>query len=231
MTVTDTDTHDLEQQDPPRTSLFGRAFKIVVVVVLVGILVVVAGLATLLPHLSNPFKSRTTDRSQPALLLSIKDIARFDAATGNFQVLVDVQKDKSYLPDFIYNDRTLLVAAGSVDAYVDFSTIGAGDAVASADRKTATLYVPVPVLESPVLDLKKSYVYENQRGLVNRVGDVFSSDPNKLQAVYSLANQKLTAAAVSSKLVDAAETNTRTMLQHLLTALGFTTVTVTFRSA
>ncbi len=229
--MTDTDVQDTDAERAPRGSLFGRAFKGVVVVVLVGILVVVAGLAALIPHIHNPFKAQTIDRSQTPLLLSIKNIAKFDAATGNFQVLVDVQNDKSYIPDFIYNDRTLLVAAGSVDATVDFSTIGTGDAVASTDRKTATVTVPVPQLEKPVLDLKKSYVYSDSRGLVNRVTDVFSGDPNKLGKVYTLADQKLSAAAVSSKLVDTAEANTKTMLQKLLGALGFTTITVTFRSA
>ena len=61
-----------------------------------------------------PFGSRTTDRSQPVLLKSIKDLSRFTAAEGNFQEIVDVQKDSKYLPDFLVNDRTLFVAVGSV---------------------------------------------------------------------------------------------------------------------
>ena len=97
---------------------------LVALLVVVGLGLKVAGLW---PHLSNPFASKTTDRSQPTLLLSIQDLSRFEAASGNFQEVIDVQKDHSFIPDIIFNDRTLFVCVGSVDAYVDFSHIGQGD--------------------------------------------------------------------------------------------------------
>src|SRR5437762_1357519 len=104
---------------------------LVALVLVVGLGLKVAGL---LPHFSNPFAEKKTDRSQPTLLLSIQDLARFEAASGNFQEVIDVQRDRSYIPDIIFNDRTLFVCVGSVDAYVDFSDIGQGDIQDSADH-------------------------------------------------------------------------------------------------
>jgi hypothetical protein len=67
-----------------------------------------------------------------------------------------------------------------------------------------------------------------ERGLVNRIGDAFRSDPGKQQQVYALAQQRITEAARSSGLDERARQNTERMLESLFTRLGYTTVTVTF---
>ena len=48
----------------------------------------------LFPKLHNPFATQTTDRTGPVLLLSVKDLSRYVASEGNFQVLVDLQENK-----------------------------------------------------------------------------------------------------------------------------------------
>lgn len=205
-----------------------RIVKFAIVAGVVALLALVIGIAVALPHLSNPFKVRTIDRSQPVLLLSIEDIARFEAATGYFQVVVDVKHDLAYIPDVLFSEHSLFVASGSVNAFVDFSHLGAGAVNTSADNRTATITLPAPQLEAPSLDIAKSYVFSDSKGLVNKVQDMFNGDPNEQRSLYQLADQKITAAAISSHLIETAETNTRTMLEHLLGALGFTTITVNF---
>ena len=46
-----------------------------------------------------PPAEKTIDRSPAPLLLAMRDIAQYHAATGTFQVLVDVEHDTPYLPD------------------------------------------------------------------------------------------------------------------------------------
>jgi hypothetical protein len=208
-----------------------RFFTIGIVATVIAIVIVTIGIVAALPHLSNPFKAKTTDRTGPVLLLSIRDLARFEAASGNFQVIVDVQHDETYIPDFLYSERSLFVADGTVDAYVDFANIGAGDVVASADDKTATITLPAPAMEPPTIDPARSYVYSDSKGLVNHLQDLFSDDANKQQALYKLADQKIAQAAADSQLLAVAETNTRSMLIGFLKALGYTNVTVTFRAS
>jgi hypothetical protein len=183
-------------------------------------------LAGLWPSLHNPFGSKTTDRSQPTLLLSIQDLSRFEAASGNFQVIIDVQKDRKYIPDVVFSDRTLFVAAGSVDAYVDFSTIGSGAIKESADHKTVEIHLPAPALESARLDQNKSYIYAEQRGLWNRITSVFSDNPNRMQELYQYGVQKINEAALQSDLAQRAADNTKKMLEGMLRSLGYTTITV-----
>jgi hypothetical protein len=193
-------------------------------------IVLVLGLqgAGMWPHLRNPFAQQQADRSQPPLLKSIQDLSRYVAAEGNFQVVVDLQKNRKYLPEFLLNERTLFVGAGSVEAYVDFAKISDGAVVESADRKSVEIKLPAPQLGATNLDLKNSYVFAEKKGLLNIVGDVFANDPNRQREVYQLAEDKITAAARDSGLADRAQENTRKMLEGLLRSLGYEKVTISY---
>ncbi|GIJ30262.1 hypothetical protein Vqi01_54240 [Micromonospora qiuiae] len=184
--------------------------------------------AGILPQFRNPFTKEQTDRSQPALLESMRDLSRYVAAEGNFQVVVDLQNDRRHVPDWLLNQRTLFVGAGSVEAYVDFGALAEGAVVPSADGKSVEIKLPAPQLAETNLDLDKSYVFAEERGLLNRVGDLIGGDPNRQQQVYRLAEDRITAAARESGLATRAEENTRKMLEGLLGSLGYERVTVTY---
>jgi hypothetical protein len=170
----------------------------------------------------------TVDRSGPVLLQSMRDLARYQAATGSFQVIVDLQKDAGFLPSAIVGQRTLFVAVGTVDAFVDFSRLG-GDAIAvSGDRRSARVVLPHGALEKPNLDHQRSYVYAEERGIVDRVAAFFDQAPNQQAELYRVAEQKIGDAATQSGLRERAEGNARTMLEQMLRALGYTQVTITF---
>lgn len=202
--------------------------KILSAVVLV-LVVLGAGLQlSLLPGLRDVFREDTHDRSGPTLLKSIQDISRYDAASGNFQVVVDLEKDTKYLPDAVRGTRTLYVGAGTVDAYVDLGKVGEDDVTVNDDRTSATLRLPHAALGEPSLDPDRSYAVSKQRGLLDRLGDLFSDNPNSEQAVQKLAVRHIGDAAKESALTARAETNTSDMLEGLLHSLGFKEVKVTY---
>ncbi|MCX5329530.1 MULTISPECIES: DUF4230 domain-containing protein [unclassified Streptomyces] len=202
--------------------------KLVSAVVLV-LIVFFAGIRlSVLPGLKDLFGTETHDRSGPALLESIQDLSRYDAASGNFQVVVDLEKDAKYLPDAIRGTRTLYVGAGTVDAYVDLGKVAKDDVTVNEDRTTATLHLPHAQLGKPALDTDRSYAVSKQRGLLDRLGDLFSDNPNGEQAVQKLATKHIGDAAKDSGLTKRAETNTTDMLEGLLTSLGFKEVRVSF---
>ncbi|RSO02246.1 hypothetical protein DMH26_14605 [Streptomyces sp. WAC 05379] len=183
---------------------------------------------SVLPGLKDLFGTETNDRSGPALLQSIQDMSRYDAASGNFQIVVDLEKDAKFLPDAIRGTRTLYVGAGTVDAYVDLGKVGADDVTVNDDRTSATLRLPHAALGEPSLDPDRSYAVSKQRGLLDRLGDLFSDNPNGEQAVQKLAVRHIGDAAKESGLTRRAETNTTDMLQGLLHSLGFKEVKVTY---
>jgi hypothetical protein len=198
------------------------AFVLVLVVLFAGLRLAV------LPGLRDVFGTETHDNSGPTLLKSIQDMSRYDAASGNFQVVVDLEKDAKYLPDAIRGTRTLYVGAGTVDAYVDLGRIDQKDVTVNDDRTSATLRLPHAALGKPALDPDHSYAVSKQRGLLDRLGDVFSDNPNDERAVQRLAAQHIGKAAKDSRLTARAEENTTSMLEGLLRSLGFTDVTVTY---
>ncbi|MFF5981871.1 DUF4230 domain-containing protein [Streptomyces olindensis] len=202
--------------------------KVVAALVLV-LVVFFAGLRlSVLPGLKDLFGTDTHDRSGPALLKSIQDISRYDAASGNFQVVVDLEKDARFLPDAIRGTRTLYVGAGTVDAYVDLGEVGENDVRVNADRTSATLRLPHAQLGKPALDPDRSYAVSKQRGLFDRLGDLFSDNPNGEQAVQKLAVRHIGDAAKESELTARAESNTTGMLEGLLRSLGFKEVSVSY---
>ncbi|MEU0334361.1 DUF4230 domain-containing protein [Streptomyces sp. NPDC006193] len=200
------------------------ALVLVLVVLFAGIRLAVV------PGIKDLFGTETHDRSGPALLKSIQDMSRYNAASGNFQVVVDLEKDAKLLPDAIRGTRTLYVGAGTVDAYVDLGQVGENDVTVDGDRTSATLRLPHARLGRPALDPDHSYAVSKQRGLLDRLGDLFSGNPNGEQAVQKLAVRHIGEAARSSGLTARAETNTTGMLQGLLRSLGFEEVHVSYGS-
>jgi hypothetical protein len=195
------------------------------------VVAVVVALGAALPSL-NPFGEETRDRSQPVLIKSLENLSDYHAATANMQVVVDVEEDARLLPSFIKGERTLFVAAGSVDAAVDFSGLSRDPAAVkvSDDRKAVTLTLPAPELTEPRLDPDRSRVYDRDRGVLDRVEDALSDRPGDEQPLYQLADEKLAAAAAADpELMRTAERNTRAMLTGLLRGLGFERITITFR--
>jgi Protein of unknown function (DUF4230) len=113
-------------------------------------------------------------------------------------------------------------------AFVDFSTLKNRAITVNADRTSVTVTLPKPQLEPALLNVSQSYVYAQQQGLFNRIGNFFSGNPNSPQAVYQIAQQRIQTAARQSPLLTEAQKNTESMLTGMLTSLGFQHVTVTF---
>jgi hypothetical protein len=194
-----------------------------------GAFVVVGWVRDFLPDLDNPFREETVDRTGPAVLKSIKNLRDFRAASGHFQVIVDVEQDTRFIPDEIRGERVLFVAVGNVDAGVDFTGIEEGAVEVSDDRRAVAIELPPATFRDPQLDLDRSYVYDRERGVLDRIGSLLGDDPGDNSGLYRLAEERLAdAARDNSGLLARAEANTRLMLEGLLRALGFERVEITF---
>src|SRR5918999_39067 len=215
---------------PPRRRL--RAVRLAAAVLLVVVLALavssLSGLR-LWPSFPNPFATRQVDRSQPVLLQAIEDLEVYKAATGNFQVVVDLEEGSRGIPLIVKGQRTLFVAGGSVDAEVDFSTLDEGAIKVSGDGERAEITLPHARLTKARVDPEQSRVFARERGLLDRLGSVLSDNPTSERELYRLAQDKMQAAAAESGLVARAEQKTQGMLEGMLRSLGYTSVTVTFR--
>jgi hypothetical protein len=187
------------------------------------------GLGGCFPSFSNPFREETVDRSSPVVLKSIENLRRFQAATGHYEVIVDLEKDTRFVPAPIRGERVLFVAVGDVEAGVDFTELSDDAVRVSDNRRTVHLELPHAELFRARVDPARSYVYDRDRGLIDRVASIFQDNPTSEQELYVLAQQKLEEAAEESPdILARAERNTRLMLVGLLEALGFTSVSIEF---
>ena len=205
-----------------------RGLVVAGVAAVVAVVVIVAIGPSFLGAL-NPFATEERDRSGPALLKSLERLDEYRAARANLEQIVDVEHDAKYLPSFISGERTVLVAGGDVDAYVDFRKLGPKALQVSEDRKEVTITLPPARLAPARLDLERTRVVSEESGIVNRTGDLLSGDSDEERKLLLTAQDKLDAAArADANLLPAAERNTARMLRRLAQGLGFETVTVRF---
>jgi hypothetical protein len=181
--------------------------------------------------LPNPFTRKTIDRSEPAVLNRLEDLSEYKAATAQLQELIDVEHDVRFVPSLISGDRATFLAFGTADAVVDFGELGNGAVEVTDDRKTVRVVLPHARIDGVHVDPARSRVVNRQRGVLDRIGGVFSDNPTSERELYQLAETRLTKAAAASKLRARAEANTRAMLRSLLRSVGFEDITVEFRSS
>ena len=158
------------------------------------------------------------------MLHSLTAFKEFRAASAHYETVIDKDKGRNNLPDWVDGERVLYVAKGDVDAFVDFGALDERRVVISPDRRAATLRLPAPTVGTPVLDLKGSHVADHDKGLVTR----FKGSDLERQAQLEALDKMTAAASGEGKLTDMAKESTTTMLRGLLQALGFTSVTITF---
>ena len=223
-----TEDRPVVSQPPPKRRVSRAAILLLSLAVFIGAGALLVGQ---LPSL-NPFATETEDRSQPVLLKSLERLSEYRAASAQLQVIVDVEEDAEYLPSFILGEKTLLVAAGNVDASVDFGGLDKDALRVSDDRRRVAITLPEPTLSQAELNLERTRVFDRDRGLLDRVGGAFSENPTDERSLLLLAEDKLeAAAAANSGLISAARENTRSMLEGMMRGLGFRRVTVRFAPA
>lgn len=209
-----------------------RSMKTMFKALLTGLsVVVVAGLALTVvgwPSLPNPFGEETVVRDHAAVLQSIEDMSEYRAARGEYQVVIDIEDKTRFVPSFVKGERTTFLAQGTVDAVVDLGGIGEESVIVGEDG-SVTVILPPATLAEPEVDHEASAVLDRDRGVLDRVGGVFSDAPTSDKKLYLEAVDRLGAAADGSELVETAEDNTTAMVEDLFGAAGFEDVRVVFR--
>ena len=179
--------------------------------------------------LHSPFSTVTKDHSPPPVLLELRDLSDFHAAQAQFEVTLDLEKDVKYVPSAIAGERVQFVGVGTVDAVVDFSSIGAGAVQISDDNKSVVVTLPSAYAMTPVLDHKQSHVMNRDRGLINRVVGIFNDNPTSEDSLYQAAQQKMADSARQTDLLQRAQEHTTFVLTGMLKSMGFEKIDIVFQ--
>ena len=211
---------------PGSLRLIGVLLKVVGAVVVVAL---VAASAVYLTGWRPTFVGKETiDRSSPAVLRSLEDLAEYHASTGHFEVVVDIEQDTQWVPSWVSGERVLFVGVGTVDSVVSFDGLDESRIEVSDDGQSVTITLPEPRLSEPRIDVDKSYLFARERGALERVGGLFG-DRSPDQPVYQkAADQMRKAAAADGQILALGKQNTTSMLQGMLRALGYSQVNVVY---
>ena len=179
--------------------------------------------------LDSPFTTTTKDHSPPPVLTELRDLSDFHAAQAQFEVTLDLEKDVKYVPSAIAGERVQFVGVGTVDAVVDFKSIGAGSVQISEDNKAVVITLPGAYALEPVLDHDQSHVMNRDRGLLNRIGGIFNDNPTSEASLYEAAMDKMADAADQTDLINRAEEHTTFVLTSMLKSMGFEKIDIVFQ--
>lgn len=213
---------------PVGGGLTGKLAAAAAAIIAVAVLLLVLSVVHVLPKVRNPFAQTTSVREGPAVLKSVTALSRYEAASGQYQVVVDLTSKASFLPSFVAGSETLFIGVGSDIAFVDFAGLKGPAIRVSPDRTSVTLTLPRPQLEPAVLNVRQSYVFAEQQGIATRLNTFLGGNPNSQQALYIAAQRRIAAAARRGPLLADAQRNTAAMLTSMLSGLGFSHVTVHF---
>jgi len=180
--------------------------------------------------LHSPFTTVTKDHSPPPVLTELRDLSDFHAAQAQFEVTLDLEKDVKYVPSAIAGERVQFLGVGTVDAVVDFGSIGAGAVQMSDDNKSVVVTLPGPYAMDPVLDHKQSHVMNRDRGLLNRLGGIFNDNPTSEASLYDAAMTKMADAAAQTDLLQRAQEHTTFVLTGMLKGMGFEKIDIVFQA-
>jgi hypothetical protein len=163
--------------------------------------------------------------------VAIRDLGWFVGAEMESVETIEDTDRCAFLPLIICGEQTVILAVGSVEAYVDFGRLDQKAFKVSQDHRTVEITLPAPQFGTPKLDLSRSHVYVLRRGAVQRIGGLFDPNTDEHRKLYQRAVTELAADAPHSVLSERAKVNTRKTLETMIRALGYSTVKIHWSSS
>jgi hypothetical protein len=208
--------------------MFGGRSVLALGALVLGVFVLFSLLGGLFGFLRNPFATEKIDRTGPALLTAVQNLARVEGSSGTFQVVVDVEEDAKYLPDVLKGQRIIYLAQGAASGTVDLSDLDATAMTIDEATKSVEFRVPQAEINNIRIDLDASRVLSYDRGLLDRLGDVVGQADLMPSELTKRAEAELAKAATESDLRARAQQNTEQVLRSIASGLGYPTVKVVF---
>jgi hypothetical protein len=163
-------------------------------------------------------------RARPALLISIRELARLEVIELHLEKVIDLtQKQSRFFGLIETTDAILLVAAGDVALGVDLSKVRDQDLAFDPQTRAVRLVLPAPEVFSARLDEKQTYTYTRVTGLLAR------RDEQLETRARQAALEAIVKATESTDARERAKVQAERTLRMLLLRTGATEVAVVWR--
>ncbi|MEE8122019.1 MAG: DUF4230 domain-containing protein [Anaerolineales bacterium] len=153
------------------------------------------------------------------IIHEVQSLARLETIHYSVEKVITAETGQGPF-GFLFGDRLLLVAHGSVIAGVDLAEIEESD-ISIDGNGVVTLQLPPAEVFIAALDNEKTYVYDREVGFLRR-GDVELESAARLAAEEAILE-----AALSDGILEQAQVNAEAYLFRLLGSLGFSNVRIT----
>ncbi|MBN1315617.1 MAG: DUF4230 domain-containing protein [Anaerolineales bacterium] len=157
----------------------------------------------------------------PATIIhEVLPLSRLETVSYSVEKVVTVEKNQQGLADILGLDEKLLfVAHGKVIAGIDLGDLVLEDITVTGD--TVILTLPKPQIFISTLDNDQSYVYDHERGILNRV---FEEQSEMETMARRAAEDAIEEAAIADGILETADLNGQQYLRSLILALGYENV-------
>lgn len=145
-------------------------------------------------------------------ITEVRALARLETIQYSVEKVITAETGQGTF-GFLFGDKILFVAHGTVIAGIDMSKINPED----MRLDNGVLYVKLPASEIFVatLDNDKSYVYDRQIGALTKGSETLETTARQA------AEQEISKAAVEDGILDVAQQNAVTYLTRFFAALGY----------
>jgi hypothetical protein len=143
----------------------------------------------------------------------IRSLSRLETVQYTVEKVITAETNQGPF-GFLFGDKLLLVAHGTVVAGVDLGRLEPGDLTLDA-RGVVAMILPAAEVFAATLDEEKTYVYHRETGLL-------ASGVKDLEtAARQAAQEEILQAALEDGILTTAQVNGKAYLQRFLLSLGF----------
>jgi hypothetical protein len=161
-------------------------------------------------------KLTPTIRPNPATIIrNIQQLARLETIQYTVEKVVTAESGQGPF-GFLFGDKLLLVAHGTIIAGVDLGKLTEGDLWITEDA--LYLHLPNPEIFTATLDNEKTYVYDRDTGILTGGSYTLETEARKA------AQDEILNAALEDGILAQARTNAENFLLRLFWDLGFQNV-------
>jgi hypothetical protein len=142
----------------------------------------------------------------------VRSLARLETIQFSIEKVITAETGQGSF-SFLFGDKLLFVAHGTVIAGVDLAQLTSQDL--RLDGNVLTVQLPEPEIFVATLDNDKSYVYDRQKGLLN------PGETDLETKARQVAVQEIAQAAISDGILSQAKLNAENYLTRLFKTLGY----------
>ncbi len=152
-------------------------------------------------------------------ITQVQSLARLETIQYSVEKVITAEVGQGTF-GFLFGDRMLFVAHGTVIAGIDMGKMQASD----MQLQNGVLHVklPAPEVFISTLDNDKSYVYDRQTGLMTKGNQGLETTARQA------AEAEIRKAAIQDGILEQAQTNASTFLEKFFAALGYPNAVLEF---